>query len=105
MHYPPFTVLALVLVKHRSASIAYETITNFANLLQKQKVPSTGIRILRPTQSPLARIRSEHRSQILIKSKKRSQLQKILKTCLYQAQNKGIDIRQIQIDMDPVNVM
>lgn len=105
MHYPPFTVLALVLVKHRSASIAYETITNFANLLQKQKVPSTGIRILGPTQSPLARIRSEHRFQILIKSKKRSQLQKILKTCLHQAQNKGIDIRQIQIDMDPVNVM
>ena len=105
MHYPPFTVLAMILVKHRRADIASEIISRFANLLHKQKFPKNEIRILGPTQSPLAMIRSEHRFQILIKSRKRSQLQKILKTCSYQAQNKGIDISRIHIDIDPVNVM
>ena len=72
MHYPPFTVLALILVRDKNLAAATETIDRFAELLQGSRGPE--IRILGPTQSPLARIRSEHRFQLLIKSRSRSRL-------------------------------
>ena len=103
MHYPPFTALALVLVRDKNLAAATETIDRFAELLQGSRSPE--IRILGPTQSPLARIRSEHRFQILIKSRSRSRLQALLRNTLRQAQTQGLDLRRIHIDIDPVNLM
>lgn len=103
MHYPPFTALALVLVRDRNPAAATETIGRFAELLQGARGPQT--RILGPAQSPLARIRSEHRFQLLIKSRSRSQLQALLRKALHQAQTQGLDLRRIHIDIDPVNLL
>ena len=103
MHYPPFTALALVLVRHKNLGAATRTIDRFARLLQEARGPQT--RILGPTQSPLARIRSEHRFQILIKSGSRSRLQALLRKTLHQARDQGLDLRRIHIDIDPVNLM
>ncbi len=103
MHYPPFTALALVLVRDRNLPAATETIGRFAELLQAARGPHT--RILGPTQSPLARIRSEHRFQLLIKSRSRSQLQALLRKTLRQAQSQGLDLRRVHVDIDPVNLM
>ena len=103
MHYPPFTALALVLVRDRNLPAATETIGRFAELLQAARGPQT--RILGPTQSPLARIRSEHRLQLLIKSRSRSQLQALLRKTLRQAQTQGLDLRRVHVDIDPVDLM
>ena len=103
MHYPPFTALALVLVRDKNLAAATETIGRFAELLQGARGPQT--RILGPTQSPLARIRSEHRFQLLIKSRSRSLLQALLRKTLHQAQARGLDLRRIHIDIDPVDLM
>ena len=103
MHYPPFTALALVLVRDKNLAAASRTIGRFAELLQGARAPKT--RILGPTQSPLARIRSEHRFQLLIKSGSRSQLQSLLRKTLRQAQTHGLDLRRIHIDIDPVDLM
>ena len=103
MHYPPFTALALVLVRDKNLASATDTIGRFAELLQGARGPQT--RILGPTQSPLARIRSEHRFQLLIKSRSRSQLRALLRNTLHQARNRGLDMRRIHIDIDPVDLM
>ena len=103
MHYPPFTALALVLVRDKNPAAASRTIARFAELLQGARGPQT--RILGPTQSPLARIRSEHRFQLLIKSGSRSRLQALLRKTLHQAQTHGLDLRKIHIDIDPVDLM
>ncbi len=103
MHYPPFTALALILVRDKNVKVATETIGRFAELLQGFR--DREIRILGPTQSPLAMIRSEHRYQILIKSKSRSRLQRLLQKTLHQAQAHSLDLRRIHIDIDPVNLM
>ena len=103
MHYPPFTALALVLVRDRNPEVASRTIGRFAELLQEARGPQT--RILGPTQSPLARIRSEHRFQLLIKSGSRSRLQALLRKTLRQARTQGLDLRRIHIDIDPVDLM
>ena len=103
MHYPPFTALALVLVRDKNLAAATDAIGRFAELLQGARGPQT--RILGPTQSPLARIRSEHRFQLLIKSGSRSQLRALLRKTLRQAQTRGLDLRRIHIDIDPVNLM
>lgn len=103
MHYPPFTALALVLVRDKNLAAATMTIDHFAKLLQGARSQQT--RVLGPTQSPLARIRSEHRLQLLIKSKSRSHLQALLRKTLREAQTQGLDLRRIHIDIDPVNLM
>ena len=103
MHYPPFTALALILVRDKNIKVATETIGRFAELLQRFHGPE--IRVLGPTQSPLAMIRSEHRYQILVKSKSRSRLQVLLQKTLHQAQAHDLDLRRIHIDIDPVNLM
>ncbi|MDE2665641.1 MAG: primosomal protein N' [Acidobacteriota bacterium] len=103
MHYPPFTALALILVRDKNLAAATETINRFAELLQGARGPQT--RILGPTQSPLPRIRSEHRFQLLIKSRSRSRLQALLRKTLHQAQTSGLDLRRIHIDIDPIDLM
>ena len=103
MHYPPFTALALILVRDKKIKVATETIGRFAELLQRFR--SREIRILGPTPSPLAMIRLEHRYQILVKSKSRSGLQGLLQKALHQAQAQGLDLRRIHIDVDPLNLM
>lgn len=103
MHYPPFTALALVLVRDKNLAAASRTIGRFAELLQGARLPQT--RILGPTQSPLARIRSEHRFQLLIKSGSRSRLQALLRKTLHQARTSGLDLRKVHIDIDPVDLM
>ncbi len=103
MHYPPFTALALILVRDKKLAAATETISRFAELLQGARGPQT--RILGPTQSPLPRIRSEHRFQLLIKSRSRSRLQALLRKTLHQARTSGLDLRRIHIDIDPIDLM
>lgn len=103
MHYPPFTTLAVILVKGKNIDLAAENIGRFTRFLQRS--PNSEIRILGPTQSPLAMIRSEYRFQVLVKAKSRSKLQLLLQKALCAAQQASLDLRNIHIDIDPVNVM
>ena len=103
MHYPPFTTLAIILVKGKNIDLAAESIGRFTKFLQRS--PNSEIRILGPTQSPLAMIRSEYRFQVLVKAKSRSRLQALLHKALSNSQEEGLDLRHIHIDIDPINVM
>jgi primosomal protein N' (replication factor Y) len=103
MHYPPFTTLANILVRDKSLDSATRNINCLGNLLTQCAEPS--MRILGPTLSPLAKIKQEHRFQLIVKSKSRTRLREVLRECLRKAGEQGLEFRKVHIDIDPVSLM
>jgi primosomal protein N' (replication factor Y) len=103
MHYPPFSALANVLVRDRSLEAAAKTI----NLLGELLVACGGsdMKILGPTLSPLAKIKQEHRFQLIVKSKSRAQLKEVLRKSIRMGLQRGLEVRKVHVDIDPVSLM
>ena len=62
-------------------------------------------RILGPAPAPLARLRNEHRIQLLVKSRSRKQLRAVIDEALAVLEAKGHDLRPIVLEIDPVSMM
>jgi primosomal protein N' (replication factor Y) len=62
-------------------------------------------RILGPAPAPLARLKGEHRFQLLIKSRSRRQLRAVADAALNSLANRGINLRSINLEIDPVSIM
>ncbi|MCA1658734.1 MAG: hypothetical protein LC627_05500, partial [Verrucomicrobiaceae bacterium] len=62
-------------------------------------------RILGPAPAPLARLRGEHRMQILIKSRGRKGLRRVAESAMQQAEKLELDLRSINLEIDPVNML
>ncbi|MBM3801519.1 MAG: primosomal protein N' [Acidimicrobiia bacterium] len=103
MHYPPFTCLANLLVRDRNVDKAAKLISHMAKIVQNE---ATGqVRLLGPALSPLAKLKNEHRFQLLIKAKTRRELRELLKRSLVVAEKEGLEASKIHIDIDPQNIM
>jgi len=100
-HYPPFTRLIFINVKHKDANLLNSASARFAALLRAQ----LGNRVLGPEQPLVSRIRNYYIKQLIIKSDKTDAIQKV-KVILKQTISdfntektfKGVII---QIDVDP----
>lgn len=103
MHYPPFTGIVSILVRDRKLEAAASTISAFGKIVQE--LSDAQMRILGPTLSPLAKLKNEHRFQMMIKAESRLLLRQKLNKCLERAESEGIDLHRIHIDVDPVNIM
>jgi len=102
--YPPFTVLALLLIRHKDAARAHATSLALRNNLNEAN-RDHGCRILGPAPAPLARLRGEHRIQILIKSRSRKQLRGVIDRALANFADTGNDLRPVTLEIDPVSMM
>ncbi|MSO24292.1 MAG: primosomal protein N' [Acidobacteria bacterium] len=103
MHYPPFTSLANLLVRHRNLDKAAQLINSIGKIVQK--LAAGQMRLLGPALSPLAKLKSEHRFQLLIKARTRQQLREVLKQSLKLAEEEGLETSKIHVDIDPQNIM
>lgn len=103
MHYPPFTALALIHSGDRNPEAAAGRMRQLGKLLDRYA--SDQLRVLGPVPAPLQRLRSEHRFQIILKSSSRARLHEILRRCLREAEQQGLDATKIYVDIDPVNLM
>ncbi|WP_442591009.1 replication restart helicase PriA [Pedobacter sp. AW31-3R] len=100
-HFPPFTRLIFINVKHKDANVLNAAAARFAEMLKV----SLGNRVLGPEQPLVSRIRNYYIKQIIIKSDKSTAIQKV-KSVLKQtitdfngeSMFKGI---VMQIDVDP----
>jgi primosomal protein N' (replication factor Y) len=102
--YPPFVALALLLVRHKDASRARAT----AQQLRKALIEANrdhACRILGPAPAPLARLRGEHRVQLLIKSRSRKQMRAVIDAALQALEQNGQDLRSVTLEIDPVSMM
>ena len=104
MHYPPFGVLANVLVQ----SAKLEEAAGWASVLGKHLVQSqTGgaVRVLGPCTAPIARIKGIYRFHMILKSGSRKALNAVLKDMLAHADEAGVPRRNLVVDVDAVRLM
>jgi primosomal protein N' (replication factor Y) len=102
--YPPFVALASLLVhgpdlgKVRNDSLELRKQLDLVN--QERKC-----RVLGPAPAPLSRLKGEHRFQLLIKSRSRKDLREIADAALRAVAAGGVNLRSINLEIDPVSIM
>jgi len=102
--YPPFISLALMsihgtdLARVRSDAVGLRKELDLAN---NERL----CRVLGPAPAPLARLKGEHRMQILVKSRNRRLLRQIADKALAAVADRGANLRGINLEIDPVSIM
>ena len=104
MAYPPFVVLASILIKHTDLHSANQTAKMLRDSLDKANIEKL-CRILGPAPASIARIKNEHRIQMLIKGSNRKKLREVIDIGLADAEENGADVKIVQVEIDPVNLM
>jgi primosomal protein N' (replication factor Y) (superfamily II helicase) len=102
--YPPFVALALLLVRHKDPARVRTTAQELRNFLTEANRDHSS-RILGPAPAPFARLRNEHRIQILIKSPSRKQMRAVIDEAMKKFEDSGGDSRAVTLEIDPVNMM
>jgi primosomal protein N' (replication factor Y) len=104
MHYPPFGVLANVLVQ----SEKLEEAAGWASVLGKyltQNHNTGAVRILGPCTAPVARIKGVYRFHLILKAASRKALNAALRGMLAHADTAAVPRRSITVDVDAQRLM
>ena len=103
MHYPPFGVLANVLIQ----SPKLEEAVAWAGELGKwfQKAAPEGVRVLGPCTAPIARIKGIYRFHMILKGSSRKALNTALRAMLNHADTASIPRRNLIVDVDALRLM
>ncbi len=103
MHYPPFGVLANLLIHSRRM----EEAAGWAAILGKwfQQTNPEGVRVLGPCTAPIARIKDTWRFHLVLKAISRRALNSTLRAALAHAEQAGIPRRNLIVDVDALRLM
>src|SRR5271154_5868610 len=103
MHYPPFTVLANVVIQ----SEKLEEATAWSGLLGKwfERTRLDKVRVLGPAAAPIVRLKRIYRFHFVLKAEKRQALGETLRAMLAYAETQGIARRNLVVDVDAVHLM
>jgi primosomal protein N' (replication factor Y) len=104
LSYPPFVALASLLVHGEDLPRAQATAAEIKRALDEANT-DRAVRILGPAPAPLARLRGEHRIQILLKSRSRPRLREVIDIALANAAARAADVRAVNVEIDPINLM
>jgi primosomal protein N' (replication factor Y) len=103
MHYPPFTVLANLIVKSPSAETALKLAGRLGRHLEAEQ--RSGLRILGPAAAPLYRLKRDYRYQFLLKASRRSLLRAVLVSCCDFASREKFPATSLITDVDPQSLI
>ncbi len=106
--YPPFLLLANLLIQARERDDALTLAQRTAERLQIQRDQHSDrgrMRILGPAAAPLERLRGEHRFQILIKTVSRKEMHTVLMASIEDLEKAKADLRKISVDVDPLSLL
>ena len=104
MGYPPYYVLAEILIKHSDYAHASETAKLLRNALDAANSDKS-VRVLGPAPASLSRLKGEYRIQILLKAASRTKLRHTLDIALADAEARSCDLKIVYVEIDPVNLM
>ena len=105
LSYPPFVALASLLVHGDDLTRVQATAAEVRRALDRHN-PERHVRLLGPAPAPLARLRGEHRVQILLKSRSRPRLRELVQLALTDAASTpGCDAGSVNVEIDPVSLM
>jgi len=103
MHYPPFGVLANVLVQSQKLEEAVAWSSEIGRWFQKA-VPE-GVRVLGPCTAPIARIKGTYRFHLILKGASRKALNAALRGMLAHADAANVPRRNLVVDVDALRLM
>ena len=104
MHYPPFSALINICVHDKEFDRAASASADLAREL-RDTAGDGSLRVLGPAPAPLARLKGEHRFQILIKARSRRRAREALDVAMDRVLAAGHNARSISIEVDPVSLM
>ncbi|MCA1592778.1 MAG: primosomal protein N', partial [Acidobacteria bacterium] len=105
LNYPPFVALASLLIHGEDFTRVQVTAAELRLALDAAN-SDRSCRVLGPAPAPLARLRGEHRMQILLKSRNRPRLRAVIEMAMASAgQVRGCDVQSVNVEIDPVNLM
>ena len=100
--YPPFTSIALMLIRSPKLQDALEMSRDLGQHLQP--VPE-GLRLLGPASAPVAKLRTEHRFQFVVKSASRKGLARLLASARAYALERQWPATALTVDVDPLSFL
>jgi primosomal protein N' (replication factor Y) (superfamily II helicase) len=103
MHYPPFLVLANVVIQ----SEKLEEATAWAGTLGRwfQKARLDKVRVLGPAAAPIVKLKRIYRFHFVLKAERRQTLGETLRAMLAYAETQRIARRNLVVDVDAVHLM
>ena len=103
MHYPPYAVLANIIIQSQKL----EEATAWSTALGRwfQKTPLEKIRVLGPAAAPISRLKRIYRFHFVMKAEQRKTLGPTLRALLAFADKQDIPRRNLVIDVDAVHLM
>ncbi len=103
MHYPPFAVLANVIVQ--SAKLEEATAWSAALGRWFAKTQLDSVRVLGPAAAPIVRLKRIYRYHFVLKAQQRQVLGQTLRNLLAFADSQEIPRRGLIVDVDAINLM
>lgn len=103
MHYPPFGVLANVLLQSQKLEEVAGWSAELGDWFQKNA--PEGLRVLGPCTAPIARIKGTYRFHLILKAASRRALNAALRGMLSHADSAGIPRRNLVVDVDALRLM
>jgi primosomal protein N' (replication factor Y) len=103
MHYPPFGVLANVLIQSQKLEEAVAWSSEIGKWFQK--AAPEGVRVLGPCTAPIARIKGIYRFHLILKAGSRKALNSALRGMLVHADAASIPRRNLVVDVDALRLM
>ncbi len=93
-----------MLTRHKDKSRANAIAHELRNALVKAN-DAHNCRVLGPAPAPFARLRGEHRVQLLVKARSRKQMRGVIDAALKTFEEAGNDLRAVTLEVDPVSMM
>ncbi len=103
MHYPPFTVLANILVQSEQLEEAAGWAAELGRWFGRAKVET--LRVLGPAVAPISRLKRIYRFHFVLKAESRTVLGDAVRGMLAYAEAQGIPRRAVMVDVDAVRLM
>ncbi len=103
MHYPPFTVLANIIVQSEQLEEAAGWAAELGRWFGRAKLET--VRVLGPAVAPISRIKRIYRFHFVLKTESRKVLGEALRGMLAHAEAQEIPRRALLVDVDAVRLM
>lgn len=102
--YPPFTALASFLIRHKELDKAERISQDLRDTLNRHNIGQR-CRILGPAPAPLSRLKDEYRIQLVLKAEKRKDLRQVVDATMRDAEERGLDLRHVTLEIDPISLL
>jgi primosomal protein N' (replication factor Y) (superfamily II helicase) len=103
MHYPPYAVLANVVIQSEKLEEATAWAATLGRWFQQARLEK--VRVLGPAAAPIVRLKRIYRYHFVLKAERRQTLGETLRAMLAFAETQGIARRSLVVDVDAVHLM